>query len=461
MRLAELVDFGSTFTKVRLVDLDGGALLAAGQAPTTAATHLLDGYAAARGGLGAEWANRPRELVRASSSAAGGLRMVAVGLVPTLTLQAARTAAMGAGARVVGAYGYRLSGTELAEIERLDPDILLLAGGTDGGDTGVVLHNANRLAGADVSGPVIMAGNKEAADEVTSVLRAGGKEVHRADNVLPDLNRLSVESCGALIREIFAREIVRARGLADVEELAGGPIVPTPLAVLRAAEVLAAGTANRPGLGELMVVDVGGATTDVHSVAEGQPSAAGAMLRGIPEPYAKRTVEGDLGIRVNAPNVAELIERRLPPGTWDPAAVARVRESAALLSRQHSTLPDDELGAAADTLLTASAVDAAVGRHVGRLETVYGPRGPILIQHGKDLTRVAALIGTGGVFGAGVGAASALRAGLATDAEPTALRPAGPALYVDRSYCLFAVGLLAQPDPDTAVALGLSKLVEV
>jgi uncharacterized protein (TIGR01319 family) len=185
------------------------------------------------------------------------------------------------------------------------------------------------------------------------------------------------------------------------------------------------------------------------------------MLRGIPEPYAKRTVEGDLGIRVNAPNVAELIERRLPPGTWDPAAVARVRESAALLSRQHSTLPDDELGAAADTLLTASAVDAAVGRHVGRLETVYGPRGPILIQHGKDLTRVAALIGTGGVFGASAGAASALRAGLATDAEPTALRPAEPALYVDRSYCLFAVGLLAQPDPDTAVALGLSKLAEV
>jgi uncharacterized protein (TIGR01319 family) len=460
MRLAELVDFGSTFTKVRLVDLDGGALLAAGQAPTTASTHLLDGYAAARESLGADWANRPRELVRASSSAAGGLRMVAVGLVPALTLQAARTAAMGAGARVVGSYGYRLSGSELAEIERLDPDILLLAGGTDGGDTDVVLHNAHKLARADVTGPVIMAGNKEAADEVTAVLRAGGKEVHRADNVLPDLNRLSVESCGALIREIFAREIVRARGLADAEELAGGPIVPTPLAVLRAAEVLAAGTPSRPGLGDLMVVDVGGATTDVHSVAEGQPSA-GAMLRGIPEPYAKRTVEGDLGIRINAPNVAELIERRLPPGTWEPAVVARVRETAALLSRQRSTLPDDELGAAADTLLTASAVDAAVGRHVGHLETAYGPRGRILIQHGKDLTGVAALIGTGGVFGASAAAAEALRAGLATDAEPTALRPAGPALYVDRSYCLFAVGLLAQPDPDTAVALGLSKLVEV
>jgi uncharacterized protein (TIGR01319 family) len=461
MRIAELVDFGSTFTKVRLVDLDDGTLLAAAQAPTTASTHLLDGFAAARALLGIEWARRPRELVRASSSAAGGLRMVAVGLVPALTLRAARTAAMGAGARVVGAYGYRLTDRELAEIEALAPDILLLAGGTDGGDTDVVLHNAKRIADSTVACPVIMAGNKDARDDVVALLRAADMEVHPADNVLPELDRLAAESSGRLVRDIFAREIVRARGLADAAELAGTAVVPTPLAVLRAAEVLAAGAGDLAGLGDLMVVDVGGATTDVHSVAEGRPTDARTVVRGIPEPHAKRTVEGDLGIRVNAPNVAELLAARLPPGTWTPAAVRHATASAALLAEVRSTLPGDPVAAAADDLLTATAVHTAVGRHVGRIETTYGPRGPIPVQEGKDLTAVTALIGTGGVFGATANAAAVLAACLADDTEPALLRPAKPTCYVDRAYCLFAVGLLAEPAPHTAVALGLSKLVEV
>jgi uncharacterized protein (TIGR01319 family) len=461
MMLAELVDFGSTFTKVRLVDLGTGQLMAASQSRTTATTHLLDGYRAARAALGPAWEHTPRDRVRASSSAAGGLKMVAVGLVPALTLEAARTAAMGAGARVVGAYGYRLGEREVAQIEGQRPDIVLLAGGTDGGDAKVILHNARQIAASAVSCPVIVAGNKEAADEAVAILRQAGQEVHLADNVLPELDRLCTEPTSRLIREIFAREIVRARGLADAEELSGAPVLPTPLAVLRGAQVLADGAAGQAGFGEMIVVDVGGATTDVHSVADGNPSSARTVVHGIPEPRVKRTVEGDLGIRVNAVNVAELLETRPPPGDWDPAVIRRARESAPELAAQPSALPEDAVGAAADELLAATALFTAVSRHAGRLRTAYGPRGQVTVQTGKDLTTVHTVIGTGGIFSTASSPAVMLQAVLATEADPESLRPAAPALYADSSYCLYAIGLLADSDPEIAVAFGRSTLVEV
>lgn len=461
MSIAELVDFGSTFTKVRLVDLDGGTLAAASQAPTTASTHLLDGWRAARTRLGDRFQDVPRSVIRASSSAAGGLRMIAVGLVPELTLKAARTAALGAGARVVGSYGYRLDLGEVAEIEARRPDIVLLAGGTEGGDREVVVHNAARLAASSITCPVIMAGNKDAADGVVAALSEAGKEVWRADNVLPELDRLNVASCSALIREIFAREIVRARGIADAEELVGSAVIPTPLAVLRAAEILSAGSAGHAGMGELMVVDVGGATTDVHSVADGAPERERVVVHGIPEPHAKRTVEGDLGIRVNAVNVARLLAGALPPGSWDPVVIARAGEIAERLAGQWSALPQDAVDAAADELLAATAVFTAVGRHVGRIETLYGPRGEIHIQNGKDLSKLTTVIGTGGVFTAGADLAAVLAAARAADTDPTALRPVAPKPHADRSYSIFAVGLLADVDPDAAVALGRSTIVEV
>lgn len=73
-------------------------------------------------------------------------------------------------------------------------------------------------------------------------------------------------------------------------------VMPTPAAVLAAGELFARGAPNQPGLGDLMIVDVGGATTDVHSYVEQTPYD-GAKMIGVPEPYVKRTVEGDLGIR--------------------------------------------------------------------------------------------------------------------------------------------------------------------
>ena len=72
--------------------------------------------------------------------------MVATGLVPELTAQAAKQASLGAGAKVVKTYSYELTDGDVEEIDGINPDILLLTGGTDGGNKEHIIHNAHQLA---------------------------------------------------------------------------------------------------------------------------------------------------------------------------------------------------------------------------------------------------------------------------------------------------------------------------
>ncbi len=114
----------------------------------------------------------------ACSSAAGGLRMVTVGLVRELTAEAARQAALGAGARLVGTFAYRLTAADVSRIEALAPDILLLAGGTDGGNSEVIVHNAAALGRSRVACPIVLAGNRSAMDECRERLAGRDDDRH-------------------------------------------------------------------------------------------------------------------------------------------------------------------------------------------------------------------------------------------------------------------------------------------
>src|SRR2546423_2392651 len=144
---ALLIYFGSTYTKLRAIDLERCRILGSGQGPSTVTSDIMVGMKAALADLEKRLGNLPRFKYRlASSSAAGGLRMVTVGLVRELTAEAARRAALGAGAKLVGTYAYELTRDDLAQICSLAPDIILLAGGTDGGNSRVILANAQRLA---------------------------------------------------------------------------------------------------------------------------------------------------------------------------------------------------------------------------------------------------------------------------------------------------------------------------
>jgi len=459
LRAALLIDFGSTYTKLRAVDLAACKVLGSGQGPSTVQTDVRTGMRLALDDLARRLGRMPAFQYRlASSSAAGGLRMVTVGLVRELTAEAARRAALGAGAKLVGTFAYRLNSADVARIVGLAPDILLLAGGTDGGNIEVVRHNAAALAASALACPVIYAGNRDAVDGVRDLL--AGKSLRVADNVMPEFNVLSIDAARAAIRDVFIERIVHAKGIDRAAAEFDAVLMPTPAAVMEGARLLADGHGSASGLGELVVIDPGGATTDVHSVASGEPSIPGAVQRGLPEPRVKRTVEGDLGMRHNASAIAEAA------GLDDIARDANLpREQAeaiiATLGREVSRLPASREEHAVDFALARAAVRIAMARHCGTTQVVQTVHGPVTVQEGKDLSGVRALIGTGGVFAHGEAPGALLDSALADPAQPFSLRPRAPRRLVDSHYILYACGLLAQAEPAAALELALKHLAEV
>jgi uncharacterized protein (TIGR01319 family) len=122
------------------------------------------------------------------------------------------------------------------------------------------------------------------------------KECFIANNLMPDIGELDTAMAEDIVREVFLKRIFNMKGLDKVREELDDILMPTPSAVLSAGELLARGTESESGIGELMIIDIGGATTDVHSFAP-QSAYKGAKLSGAKETYAKRTVESDLGVR--------------------------------------------------------------------------------------------------------------------------------------------------------------------
>ncbi len=440
---ALLIDFGSTYTKVALLSLDPPGLIDVSQAPTTVHSGLMEGLEAALASFSAAQL-RGVTFRRACSSAAGGLKIVAVGLVPELTVKAAREAALGAGARVLSAYAYTLNQDELAEINSLQPDLLLLAGGTDGGDRKVILENAARIAASGLPVPVVVAGNKSAADEAASILKGKVSRVVVTGNVMPGINRLHVEPCREAIRELYLSEITRARGLDDVQQRVG-LVMPTPLAVMKAGELYWKSLTE-----DVVIVDLGGATTDVHSYGDGRPRGGGRIVKGPPEPLIKRSVEGDLGMRVSLHSLLEIIPSGelvgSLPFTAEAGELVAYAQKAAF---SRGFLPQGERERAFDGAFAAAAIREALRRHAGSLTETYTPEGRLWVQRGKDLTGVAAVMATGGALVHSEDPGSLIRAGLSLD-DPLLLSPRSPQLFLDRSYILAAVGLLAEAWPEAA-----------
>ncbi len=456
--LAILIDFGSTFTKVCAVDLARAQLLGRSQSPSTVLTDVREGLLRALSALHDQhqlFERTPqdlsvlqRPLVLASSSAAGGLRMAVVGNVPGLTVQAANQAALGAGAKIVGATAFKLSAAKLESIEALRPDLILLTGGVDGGDGETILHNARLLAHSSIAVPTVVAGNQAAAEEVVRFFRDSGKEVRSVANVMPTAAKLNVEPARAAIREIFMARITQAKGLNGLAGMV--PVVlPTPMAVLEGVRLGAEGALGESGWGDMVVVDVGGATTDVHSIGEGHPSGENVIVQSMAEAYAKRTVEGDLGIRYNAGTILEragegsLLEDLQRGFGQSLVTGAGLRDYIEQLSHQTSTLPQAEWHSAADAVLARAAVDIAIARHVGRRERIVAREGEAWLHYGKDMRDTHTLIGTGGVFVHNPNAAFILSQREPAEDRVQALRPRQPKIFLDKSYLLYAVGLLA------------------
>lgn len=469
MGLALAIDFGSTYTKVVAVDLAKAELIGVAQSASTVDTDITLGLERAletlRSMIGLK--SLHADVTLSCSSAAGGLRMVVAGLVRGLTTKAAQEAALGAGAKIVGIYSNGLTLSDVQEIEQIAPDLILLAGGINGGNEEVIINNAALLATSRVESPIIIAGNRMAAHKTHNLLAATGKSATIVDNVLPDLDQLNVEPVRKAIRNTFMRHITHAKGLDKAQSIIGDIIMPTPVAVLNAATLLSEGTDQENGMGELIVVDVGGATIDVHSVAQGHPAQHGTIVKGLQEPYRKRTVEGDLGIRYNARSLLEMAgEKRIADKIPFPLTMIRpgkIDLSVAIdyLSNHIDAIPRVEEDILVDVGLASTGVDIAMKRHVGTLEDAYFPIGKVRIQHGKDLTKVNCVIGTGGIFAYGRLPNWILKAGCYDVNAPDSLRPVNPELFIDERYILFAMGLLAEDYPLPALRIMKKYLIKL
>jgi uncharacterized protein (TIGR01319 family) len=443
-RLTLLIDIGSTFTKAVAVDLDREEVLLRAESPSTVREDVNIGLANALQKIGTKIGSARGIEMIACSSAAGGLRVVSVGLVPELSCEAAKRAALGAGAKIVGHFSHKLTSKEMGHIGALAPDLVLLAGGTDGGNEDTILHNARMLACSQIASPIVVAGNKSAADRIGLVFMDSGKFVRFADNVMPEIGRLEVESCREAIREVFMQNILEAKGIDRAKSFVKDVIMPTPVAVLKAAVLLAEGTEDEAGWGEVIVADVGGATTDIYSISRGPSSKRGAYLKGLPEPYAKRTVEGDLGVRHNIDHLYEILRSR---GVLvDEEVIASFRNDPSRVGRDQRELE-------VDAELARTAVEVGFERHAGKLETVYGPMGEILIQVGKDLSEVTKVIGTGGPIVFSIRPGDILKYVLGNSSDRYSLKPKNAGLYIDKTYIMYAMGLLAQSEPKKALRM--------
>ncbi|MBQ9832185.1 MAG: glutamate mutase L [Clostridia bacterium] len=453
-----LIDFGSTYTKVTAVDTESEEILGTASSYTTIETDINDGLNNALKLLfektgSIEFAER-----YACSSAAGGLRMVTSGFVKNLTAEASRLASLGAGAKVVGVYSYELTEDDIVEIDASRPDIILLTGGTDGGNTECILKNAKMISTLKTDCPVVVAGNRAAAKECASILSQNGREVHVEKNVMPRFSELCIEPAQNAIREIFLKRIVKAKGLSEASELISGIIMPTPSAVQQAMVLLADGTENEQGIGELVAVDLGGATTDVYSVAEGFPQNSSTVLKGLPEPRVKRTVEGDIGMRYSIHGIADAATIKAVSQLAQ-CSEERCIEMIDYLSEHTDEVPTTEEFKNLDRALASLAIEMAVKRHAGTVEQVYTPMGLAFAQEGKDLSAVHNLVATGGALIHSDCAKEIAAFAQAKANDPASLRPKEAKVLVDEKYILAAMGLLSEHYPEVALRIMKKELV--
>lgn len=393
MRVDVLVaEIGSTTTVVNAftdLNTEKPVFWGQGQAPTS----VLDGdvRVGLQGAIDDLCAKKGIESLEyddmlATSSAAGGLKMTVHGLVYDMTAKAAKEAALGAGGIIHFVTAGKLRRTDIAKIKEINPNLILIAGGVDYGERDTAIDNAEMIRSMGLKTPVIYAGNVENQEEMKLIFdEESGMQLYNVENVYPKIDDLNVEPCRKVIQEAFEQHITHAPGMEHVRDMVSGPIVPTPGAVMECTKLL------YDCIGDLIVLDVGGATTDLHSVAVESDKVARIMVS--PEPKAKRTVEGDLGVYVNRYKVIESIgEEKLRE---------ECKEMGIDLDKTLETyvaIPRTEDEFKLVERLTLEAVTKATERHAGQIRYIYGPSGRSTVAEGKDLTQVKYIVGTGGAL---------------------------------------------------------------
>lgn len=449
-----IAEIGSTTTVVngfRGMGSENPEFLGQGQAPTTVSVGDVN--------IGLEMAiedlrkklNLPeikyREML-ATSSAAGGLKMSVHGLVYDMTVRAAREAALGAGANLKLCTSGKLGRFDLKKILEINPNIILLAGGVDYGERETAIHNAEKIVSVDLNVPVIFAGNIACQDEVREIFQEAGKEelLHITENVYPKIDTLNVEPLRKIIQKIFEDNITNAPGMAKIREKVSGHIMPTPGAVMEATKVL------KEEIGDVVTIDIGGATTDVSSVTEGSEGISYILLE--PEPVAKRSVEGDLGCYVSKKSVIELagMEKASKELKMDEEKIRELLENLPPIPRTPDEIKLVEF-IARESLITS------MHRHAGGLKSIFeGPKRKM--ASGKDLTAIKHIVGTGGALTRLPNRVEILKQAFLSNRGDKLLPGEGTNILVDNDYIMASLGVLSKVHRESSIKL-LKKSLEI
>ena len=307
-------DCGSTTTKAILIELIDGEyrLSYRGEAPTTVEAPFED---VTRGVLNATMeieelsgrkildgenivtpqdGNDGVDIYISTSSAGGGLQMMVAGVVKSMSGESAERAALGAGSIVMDVLASndgRKPHEKITRIRQLRPDMILLSGGVDGGTTKHVVELAEILAAANPQPrlgqnyklPVIYAGNKKATKAINSTL-GEITDLDVTENIRPVLEQENLKPSRDKIHDLFMEHVMQqAPGYKKLMSWTDAPIMPTPGAVGALIEMVA----KKENI-SVVGVDIGGATTDIFSVFQGQ---------------FNRTVSANLGMSYSICNV--------------------------------------------------------------------------------------------------------------------------------------------------------------
>lgn len=366
----------------------------------------------------------------ATSSAAGGLKMTVHGLVFDMTARAAKEAALGAGAVLHMVTAGKLRRTDLNKIKEIQPNLLLVAGGVDYGERETALYNSELIANMNTSIPVIYAGNIENQEEIKLIFEETSQELYIVENVYPQIDELNIEPSRRVIQEAFEKHIREAPGMEHIYDVVSDNVIPTPGSVMNITQLI------YEYLGNVLVIDVGGATTDVHSVAEDTEAISKILVS--PEPKAKRTVEGDLGLYVNLENIIAICgEGKLTERGYDLDAIRK----------DYTGIPQTDTHKKFIYEMAEVATITAVDRHVGKMRYVYGPTGRSTLANGKDLSNIHYIIGTGGALTRLENGKSILRKIVVSDQEQATMKllPKGKnvKILIDHDYILASLGVLS------------------
>ncbi|HBH12253.1 MAG: Putative reactivating factor for D-ornithine aminomutase [Clostridiales bacterium 38_11] len=376
----------------------------------------------------------------ATSSAAGGLKMTVHGLVYDMTVRAAKEAALGAGANIHMVTAGRLRRTDVNKIKSINPNIILLAGGVDYGERDTAIYNAKIIAGLALDIPVIYAGNIENQDEIREIFEGKKIELWIVENVYPKIDQLNIEPTRSVIQDVFEKHIIHAPGMEHVRDMVNGSIVPTPGAVMIACQLL------YDRIGDVVTFDVGGATTDVHSVTEGSEEIERILIN--PEPKSKRTVEGDLGVYINMKNIVDLI------GIEEISKSLKITvEAVDCLILDHPPIPTSNLQIRFVELLTEKAVSLSLQRHAGKFRDLYSTAGRKKVAEGKDLTKIKYIVGTGGALTRLPQRTEIIKKVIANVKGSEMFPTAEAEILIDNDYIMASLGAMSKEYPEVAFKL--------